>query len=172
MIHIHRLAVLIYGAIPSYSPCYSPLPIPLFLESLLLTWNPSSCVARSRPPWSQVACKLTSPSLTLPIPNSHPPQGFPKLIVRPTKTPSRSRLHIFRNRKDIFNPAYSIDICHIWTASLERFLAWLIMHRILIHLSKIHFRTNSFCKIFVCTHSFSKYALKFMKKHRVSERRE
>jgi hypothetical protein len=98
MIYIHRLAVLVMAQslfIPLPSPfanslCYS-------LESLLLTWNPSSCVVRSHPPWSQVACKLTSPSPTLPIPNSHSPQGFPKLIVRPTKTTSRSRLHIVRN---------------------------------------------------------------------------
>ncbi len=80
-----------------------PLAIPLCqfllsLESLLLTWNPSFCVVRSHPPWSQVACKLNSPSPTLPIPNSHPPQGFPKLIVRPTKTTSQSRLHIVQNK--------------------------------------------------------------------------
>ncbi len=99
MTHIHRLAVLSYGAIPRYSLCYSPLPISLayspFPESPLLTWNPSSCVVRSRPPWSQVAHKLTSPFPSLPIPNFHPPRGFPKSIVRPTKT--RSRLHIVRN---------------------------------------------------------------------------
>jgi hypothetical protein len=108
MIHIHRLAVLCYGAIPRYSPCYFPLPIPLaiplcqFLVSLLLTWNPSTCVVQSRPPWSQVARKLTSPSPFpphfLPIPISRPPQGFPRSIVHPTKMTSRSRLHIVRNR--------------------------------------------------------------------------
>jgi hypothetical protein len=83
-----------------------PLAIPLCqfllsLESLLLTWNPSSCVVRSRPPWSQVACKLTSPSPFpphfLPILISQPPRGFPKSIVRPSKTTSRSRLHIVWN---------------------------------------------------------------------------
>jgi hypothetical protein len=56
------------------------------------------CVVRSRPPWSQVARKLTSPF----PPHSNfffprPPRGFPKSIVRPTKTTSWSRLHLVRN---------------------------------------------------------------------------
>jgi hypothetical protein len=73
-----------------------------------LTWKPSSCVVRSRPPWSQVARKLTShspfPPHSLPIPFPFPPpsnfpspRGFPKSTAHPTKTTSRSRLHIVRN---------------------------------------------------------------------------
>jgi hypothetical protein len=68
-----------------------------FFKSLLLTWNPSFSVLRSRPPWSQVARKLTSPS-PFPHHSKFPsPQGIPDLIARPTKTTSRSRLHIVRN---------------------------------------------------------------------------
>ncbi len=69
------------------------------------TWNPSSCVVRSRPPWSQVARKLTSPSPfpphSLPIPISRPPRGFPKSIVCPTKMTSWSWLHIVRNSYEL-----------------------------------------------------------------------
>jgi hypothetical protein len=61
------------------SPCfYFPLLFPLCSPfcSLLLTWNPPCC-DRIRPPWSQVARKLISPSSTpshsLPIPNSQYP---------------------------------------------------------------------------------------------------
>ncbi len=43
---------------------FLPLLIPLSL-----TWNPSLCVVRSRPPWPQVACELASPSSTLPSPS-------------------------------------------------------------------------------------------------------
>ncbi len=48
------------------SPCWFPF-APLSY-SLLLTWNPPCC-DRIHPPWSQVACKLTSPSLVLPTPS-------------------------------------------------------------------------------------------------------
>jgi hypothetical protein len=64
-------------------------------DSLLLTWNPSFCVVLCCPPWSQVTRELTYPSSSLSIPNSH----HPRSIVRPTKTTSRSRLHMVRNRK-------------------------------------------------------------------------
>jgi hypothetical protein len=96
MIHIQRLS---YGAVPHYSPWQ----FPLFLESLSLTWNPSSCVVRSHPPWPQVARKLTSPS---PFQFPDPP-GFPKSTVRPTKTTSRSRLYIVRNNT---HPWYRYNI--------------------------------------------------------------
>ncbi len=68
----------IRGAIPLLftSPCWFPF-APLS-SPLLLTWNPPSC-DRIHPPWSQVACKLTSPFSTLsPIPPWHwldPQQG-------------------------------------------------------------------------------------------------
>jgi hypothetical protein len=102
MIHIHRLTMLSYGAISCYSPCWFPFAISPcqflpFLGSLLLTWNPSSCVVRSRPPWPQVARELTSPFPSPPHSKLPSPQGFPSLIVRPTKTTSRSRLHIVWN---------------------------------------------------------------------------
>jgi hypothetical protein len=99
MIHICKLTVLGYGAISCYSPCWFPFAISPcqflpFLKSLLLTWNPSSCVVRSRPPWSQVARKLTSPSPFPPHSKFPSPQGIPNLIMRPTKTTSRSQLYM------------------------------------------------------------------------------
>jgi hypothetical protein len=63
---------------PVNSPCHLPLPTPLdnslcnqvpltYLESLLPVW------CDPRPPWSQVACKLTSPSpFPFPAPNRSP----------------------------------------------------------------------------------------------------
>jgi hypothetical protein len=69
------------------SPCWFPLLIPLaplsnpLSNPLSLTWNPPCC-DRIRPPRSQVACKLTSPFLTLsptlPPPNSQNP-GYQRL---------------------------------------------------------------------------------------------
>ncbi len=50
------------------------------LKSLLLTWNPSSCVVRSRPPWSQVARELASPS---PFPPHSNFLGFPQINCAP-----------------------------------------------------------------------------------------
>ncbi len=105
MIHIHRLTMLSYGTISCYSPCWFPFSIfPCqflpFLKSLLLTWNPSFCVVRSCPPWSQVARKLTSLSPFPPHSDFPTPWGFPKSIVRLTKTTSRSRLCIVRNREN------------------------------------------------------------------------
>ncbi len=78
-----------YGAIPLFhSPCQFLVNSPF--HSPLLTWKPSFGVMRSRPPWSQVARKLTSPS---PFP-SHPipilsssqipdPPGFPQTNCAP-----------------------------------------------------------------------------------------
>jgi hypothetical protein len=75
--------------------CQFPLPIPpctrdplTYLESLLSMW------CDPRPPWSQVACKLTSPSPFSPHSLFPPPNGFPNSIVRPSKTTSRHRLHL------------------------------------------------------------------------------
>ncbi len=94
MIHIHRLAMLSYGAIACYSPCrfsftIFPCQFLPFLKSLLLTWNPSFCVVRSCP-------RSPFPPHSLPIPNSHPLRASP-VIVRLTKTTSRSRLCVVRN---------------------------------------------------------------------------
>jgi hypothetical protein len=79
----------------AHSPCfYSPLLAPLVspLYSLLLTWNPPSC-DRIRPPWSQVACELTSlvPPFTQPSPLQIPrtPTG-----QRLTKTTSGIIWHL------------------------------------------------------------------------------
>ncbi len=82
--------------------CWFPLLAPLAnsffpLNPFSLTWNPSSSVVRSRPPWSQVARKLTSPSPFPPHSKFPSPQGIPSLIVRPIKMTSRSWLHIVRN---------------------------------------------------------------------------
>jgi hypothetical protein len=65
--------------------------VPLTYLALLFAW------CDPRPPWSQVACKLTSPSPFPPRSNFPTPQGFPKSIVGPSKTTSRHRLHIARN---------------------------------------------------------------------------
>jgi hypothetical protein len=80
------------------SPLMTPLDgslctrVPLtYLESLLSVW------CDPHPPWSQVACKLTSPS-PFPFPT---PNGSPNSIVRPSKTTSRHWLHLVRNMKDL-----------------------------------------------------------------------
>ncbi len=76
------------------SPCFTPLanslllaiPFPFtYLETLL-------GVMRSRPPWPQVTCKLTSPFLSPPHSEFLTPWGFPELNMRLTKTTSRIRL--------------------------------------------------------------------------------
>jgi hypothetical protein len=64
------------------SPC-TRVPF-TYLESLLSVWC-DPC-----PPWSQVACKLTSPS-------PFPPQRFPNSIMRPSTTTSRHRLHLVQH---------------------------------------------------------------------------
>jgi hypothetical protein len=78
----------------AHSPCFAVLPllpllIPLFSLSnpLSLTWNPPSC-DRIRPPRSQVACKLTSPSQPSPQPS---PLQIPitQITLRLTKTTLR-----------------------------------------------------------------------------------
>ncbi len=67
------------------SPCTR---VPLtYLESLLSVWC-DPC-----PPWSQVACKLTSPSPFPPHSLSRP-RRFPNSTVRPSTTTSRHRLHL------------------------------------------------------------------------------
>jgi hypothetical protein len=78
-IHEHRLqCTTIHGALPllSLPLAASPLsPLCSPHDPFLLTWNPPSC-DRTRPPRSQVACKLTSPDPTL-YPNP-PPSKFPE----------------------------------------------------------------------------------------------
>jgi hypothetical protein len=108
MIHICTLTMLSHGeslVIPlaGFPFAISPCQFLPFLKSLLLTWNPSFCVVRSRPPWSQVARKLTFPSPFPPHSNFSTPWGFPKSIVHPTKTTSRSRLYIVRNSNTMAN---------------------------------------------------------------------
>ncbi len=68
-------------------PC-SRVPL-TYLESLLCVWC-DPC-----PLWSQVACKLTSPSPFPPIPFSRP-QQFPIPVMCPSTMTSRHRLHIVR----------------------------------------------------------------------------
>jgi hypothetical protein len=90
-----------HGTIPLITPWRIPLTIlpfawrilpcsrvPLtYLESLLCVWC-DPC-----PLWSQVACKVTSPPLSLPIPFSRP-QRFPISSMCPSTTTSQHRLHI------------------------------------------------------------------------------
>jgi hypothetical protein len=123
MIHICILTMLSYGAISCYSPCWLPFAtfpyqfLP-FLKSLLLTWNPSFCVVRSRPPWSQVGPKLSSLSPFPPHSKFPSPQGTPSLIVRPTKTTSRSRLYIVRNNKILSSTVSSTkQFCYLPTSA-------------------------------------------------------
>ncbi len=76
------------------SPCFlSPLADSLFAppsSPLYLLGNPPSC-DRIRPPWSQVACKLTSPFS--PFPNPSPLQiPSTQVTKRLTMTTSRIRL--------------------------------------------------------------------------------
>jgi hypothetical protein len=77
-----------YGAIPLLFASlfwfpFAPLPFPFsYLETLL-------DVIGSRPPWSQVARKLISPSPSPPHSKIPTPWGFPELNVRLTKTTSR-----------------------------------------------------------------------------------
>jgi hypothetical protein len=64
--------------------------VPLtYLESHLSVW------CDPRPPWSQFACKLTSP-FPCPFPT---PNGFPNSIVCPPKTTSRHRLPLVRHNR-------------------------------------------------------------------------
>jgi hypothetical protein len=102
MIHIHRLMILSHGATPYEFPLLIPLdnsPFPrvppTYLESLLFVW------CDPRPPWSQVARKLTSPSPFPPHSIFPPSNGSPNVIVRPFKMTSPHRLHIVRNSKDL-----------------------------------------------------------------------
>jgi hypothetical protein len=79
-VHGHRLqCTTIHGAFTLLLPplAGSPLsPLCSPFDPFLLTWNPPSC-DRTRPPRSQVACKLTSLTQpftqTLPPPNSQKP---------------------------------------------------------------------------------------------------
>ncbi len=75
---------------------------------------------RSRPPWSQVAHKLTSPSPFPPHSKFPTPRGFPEWFVRLTKTTSRSRLPwsgtmvwLERPRLALLDPVKRY-ICSVW----------------------------------------------------------
>ncbi len=70
------------------SPCW--FPFAPFLNPLYLLGNPPCC-DRIRPPWSQVTCKLTSPSSTL----SHP---------SPLQIPS-TQVNYAPHYDDLKNPA-------------------------------------------------------------------
>ncbi len=75
------------------SPCFTPLANSLLLpfHSLLLTWKPSFGVMRSCPPWPQVTRTLTFPFPSPPHSKFPTPRVFHELIVRLTKTTSRTR---------------------------------------------------------------------------------
>jgi hypothetical protein len=93
---------------------YLPLLIPFcpLSDPSLLTWNPPSC-DRIRPPWSQVACKLTSPFPTLsPIP---PPFQIPrtqaiKCLTMMTSGIRRLLSRAIPNSKAL--PLYRYHICN------------------------------------------------------------
>ncbi len=75
----------------AFSP-FADSPLLLFLSPPLLTWNPPCC-DRIRQPWSQVAFKLTSPSLILPTPSPFQmPSTQVTVFIRLTTTTSRLRL--------------------------------------------------------------------------------
>ncbi len=87
---MYRLTILCIWCSPlitplDNSPC-SRVPL-TYLESLLSVWC-DPC-----PPWSQVACKLTSPSPFFPH-SLFPPPTVPNPIMRPSTTTSRHRLHL------------------------------------------------------------------------------
>ncbi len=74
-IHRHNYNVQLYMA---HSPCFiSPCRFPFVSPFAPFYYLEPSCCHRIRPPWSQVACKLTSPvptlCPTLPPPNSQNP---------------------------------------------------------------------------------------------------
>ncbi len=127
-----------YGAIPlSFTPLANSLLLQshsslTYLETLL-------GVIRSRPPWPQVTCKLTSPfpspPHSLPIPNSQ----HLRSIVLLTKTTSWSRLLMVRN-----NHTYS---SHNFLHLLSK--AWLLC----LFLWKIVFLCCLFVKLQEHTHS-------------------
>jgi hypothetical protein len=72
-VHEYRLQYTWCNPLAFFSLCWIPFAPPS--NPLYLLGNPPSC-DRIRPPWSQVACKLTSPFSTLsPIP---PPSKFPE----------------------------------------------------------------------------------------------
>jgi hypothetical protein len=91
-VHEYGLQYTWRNSLLFYLPLLNPFCSPF--ESPLLTWNPPSC-DRIRPPWSQVACKLTSPFSTLSQPFPHPsPLQIPgtQITKRLTMTTSRIRL--------------------------------------------------------------------------------
>ncbi len=71
---------------------FLPLLIPLLPSfPIPFTYLEPPCCDRICPPWSQVACKLTSPSLFSQLPH-HPKFPVPKLFIHLTTTTSRLRL--------------------------------------------------------------------------------
>jgi hypothetical protein len=87
-----------------FSPCW--LPFAPLSYSPLLTWNPPCC-DRICPPWSQVACKLTSPSLTLPTPSPFQiPSTHVIYTVRLAMTTSRLRLLLSGTDISIYRNLY------------------------------------------------------------------
>jgi hypothetical protein len=68
-------------------------------KSLLLTWDPSSLRgAILVHPGPRLLVNWPPPPHSLPVPISRPPRVSPKLTMRPSKTTSRLRLHLVRNK--------------------------------------------------------------------------
>ncbi len=106
-VHEYRLQHTWRNPLAFYLSLLNPFCSPF--ESPLLTWNPPSC-DRIRPPWSQVACKLTSPFSTLPqslpSPNSQNP-GYQAPHYDDLKNPASS----VRNSKFVACPHEFYTVC-------------------------------------------------------------
>jgi hypothetical protein len=102
----------IHGGFPFlFLPLLIPLCSPLFpfLAPLYLLGSPPSC-DRIRPPWSQVACKLTSPSQ--PFPQSLPLQiPGTRFIKRLTITTSRTRRLLSGTSTTPYQFSWSLTNC-------------------------------------------------------------
>jgi hypothetical protein len=101
-VHEYRLQYTWRNPLAFISPCW--IPFASLLNPLHLLGNPPSC-DRIRPPWSQVACKLTSPFSTLsPIP---PPSKFPE-----PRSPSAS---LWRPQESGFSCPEHVHLLYIFT---------------------------------------------------------
>jgi hypothetical protein len=129
-----------------YSPCWFPFN-PSF-NPPLLTWNPSYCVVRSRPPWPQVARKLTSPS-------SNPPSPSPLQI--PT-TPGQLCTLLRRHRDSGFTGSGTVRMPWIKVLSDDKpaitFEILSILTSMISRIIMIHIEAWSYCELTKRCHPF------------------
>ncbi len=110
-VHKYRLQYTCAFPLLFISPCWFPF-APLS-DPLYLLGNPPSC-DRIRPPWSQVACKLTSPS-----------QPFPQPLPPPNSQNPGYQAPYY---DDLKNPASSVrNSTHHWKPSCPYFEGVIIM---------------------------------------------